>query len=82
MGLFQGDFAVNDPEFHRRETTLLATRNALPQDFRRIIAMLASRQIDTGPWITHRVKASSLIETFPTWTAPNSGVLKAIIEFT
>jgi 2-desacetyl-2-hydroxyethyl bacteriochlorophyllide A dehydrogenase len=81
VGLFQGEFSLNDPEFHKRETTLLASRNSLPGDFTRIIGMIESGQIDTAPWITHRVPVAQLIETFPTWTAPGCNVLKAIIEF-
>lgn len=81
VGLFQGEFSLSDPEFHRRETTLLATRNALPGDFSRIIQMIEQGKIGTDPWITHRAKAETLVDTFPTWTAPDSGVLKAIIEF-
>jgi 2-desacetyl-2-hydroxyethyl bacteriochlorophyllide A dehydrogenase len=81
VGLFQGDFSLNDPEFHRRETTLLATRNALPADFSRIIRMMEQSKISTDPWITHRATADALVDTFPSWVAPNSGVLKAIIEF-
>lgn len=81
VGLFPGDFTLNDPEFHRRETTLLGTRNALPGDFSRIIRMIEQGKISTGPWITHRATADALVDTFPSWVAPNSGVLKAIIEF-
>ena len=81
VGLFPGEFSLNDPEFHKRETTLLASRNSLPDDFTRIIRMIEAGQIDTSPWITHRTPVASLVETFPTWTAPASGVLKAIIEF-
>ncbi|HVX84726.1 MAG TPA: zinc-binding alcohol dehydrogenase family protein [Phycisphaerae bacterium] len=81
VGLFQGDFTLNDPEFHRRETTLLATRNALPDDFSRIIGMIEEGRISTAPWITHRVSAERVPETFPRWIAPDSGVLKAMIEF-
>ncbi len=81
VGLFPGDFTLNDPEFHKRETTLLGSRNSLPADFTRIIGMIEAGQIDTAPWITHRTSASKLVETFPSWTAPDSGVLKAIIEF-
>ena len=54
VGLFQGDVAFNDPNFHRRELTLLASRNALPEDFGRIIRLIEARRIDTAPWITHR----------------------------
>jgi 2-desacetyl-2-hydroxyethyl bacteriochlorophyllide A dehydrogenase len=56
VGLFQGSVAFNDPNFHRRELTLLASRNAQPEDFTRIIGLIESRRIDTAPWITHRAR--------------------------
>jgi len=80
VGLFQGDLTFNDPNFHRKELTLLATRNSRPADFDRIISMAEQGQIDTKPWITHRAKFSHLLEEFPKWLQPNSGVIKAIIE--
>ena len=61
MGLFQGEFSLNDPEFHKRETTLLGSRNSLPEDFTRIIRMIEAKQIDTARWITHRVAAAELV---------------------
>jgi 2-desacetyl-2-hydroxyethyl bacteriochlorophyllide A dehydrogenase len=81
VGLFPGEFSLNDPEFHRRETTLLGSRNALPADFGRIIAAVESGKINTAPWITHRTPARELLGAFPSWISPGSGVLKAIIEF-
>lgn len=80
VGLFQGEFALSDPEFHRRETTLLGSRNALPADFERIIKMIENRQIDTAPWITHRCRFADVAREFPTWLTPESRVLKAMIE--
>jgi 2-desacetyl-2-hydroxyethyl bacteriochlorophyllide A dehydrogenase len=55
VGLVQGDISFNDPDFHRRELTLLATRNARPESFRSIIDAVESGRIDTRPWITHRI---------------------------
>lgn len=81
VGLFQGEVTFNDPHFHRREISLLASRNALPSDFKRIIRMMEQRQIDTKPWITHRVTCGAFIETLPQWLSPEAGVLKAMIEF-
>jgi 2-desacetyl-2-hydroxyethyl bacteriochlorophyllide A dehydrogenase len=81
VGLFQGDVTFNDPNFHRREITLLASRNALPADFERIIKLLEAGEIDTQPWITHRSTADRLIETLPSWLSPDAGVIKAMIEF-
>jgi 2-desacetyl-2-hydroxyethyl bacteriochlorophyllide A dehydrogenase len=80
VGLFPGQLTFDDPNFHRRELTLLASRNSHGSDFRRIISMLETRQIDTAPWITHRAQFAAVVEAFPTWLTAESGVLKAIIE--
>jgi 2-desacetyl-2-hydroxyethyl bacteriochlorophyllide A dehydrogenase len=80
VGLFQGDVAFNDPNFHRRELTLLASRNALPEDFARIIRLIEGRRLDTAPWITHRAPLGGALEAFPTWVLPATGVVKAMIE--
>lgn len=80
VGLFQGDVTFNDPNFHRRELTLLASRNARPDDFARIIALIEAGRIDTTPWITHRAPFSRVAAEFAGWTRPESGVIKAMIE--
>ena len=80
VGLFQGDVTFNDPNFHRRELTLLASRNALPADFTRIIALIEAGRIDTTPWITHRAAFADAVEHFPAWVRPETGVIKAMIE--
>jgi 2-desacetyl-2-hydroxyethyl bacteriochlorophyllide A dehydrogenase len=80
VGLFQGEVAFNDPNFHRRELSLLASRNALPSDFTRIIQLIESGRIDTAPWITHRSSLEAVIGEFPSWNNPATGVIKAMIE--
>jgi 2-desacetyl-2-hydroxyethyl bacteriochlorophyllide A dehydrogenase len=80
VGLFQGDVAFNDPNFHRRELTVMGSRNALPADFTRIIGLVEAGGIDTTPWITHRASFTEVPSVFPLWTKPESGVIKAMIE--
>ncbi len=80
VGLFQGDVTFNDPQFHRRELTLLASRNALSRDFPRIIALVADGKISTRPWITHRGTLLEVPELFPGWTMPDAQVVKAMIR--
>ena len=82
VGLVQADLTFNDPEFHRREMTLLSSRNATAQDFRHVIASLESGQVDIAPWITHHSVLAELPERFPTWLAPEQGVVKAMLEMT
>ncbi|MFO0845939.1 MAG: zinc-binding alcohol dehydrogenase family protein [Gemmataceae bacterium] len=67
---------------HRRELTLLATRNALPTDFTRIIGLIEEGRIDTRPWITHRAGLDGMIGAFPGWLDPRAGVIKAVVELT
>ena len=80
VGHYPGDLTLSDPEFHRRETTLYASRNATARDFRRVIALMESGQVDTTPWITHRVEFPQVVDVFPTLLNPEAGVIKAIIE--
>ena len=80
VGLAQADISFNDPHFHRREITLHASRNALPEEFTRIIKLIEAGRIDTQPWITHRAPLEEVPAVFSGWTQPGSGVLKAMIE--
>ena len=80
VGLHQGEVTFSDPAFHRKELTLLATRNALPVDFGNIIGWIENGEIDTAPWITHRASLNQVPSLFESWTLPETGVLKAVIE--
>jgi 2-desacetyl-2-hydroxyethyl bacteriochlorophyllide A dehydrogenase len=81
IGLVQGEIAFDDPDFHKRELTVLASRNSLPADFRRIIGLVETGAVDTLPWITHRSKAAEAAERFPEWMKPEAKCLKGLISF-
>jgi 2-desacetyl-2-hydroxyethyl bacteriochlorophyllide A dehydrogenase len=81
VSLVQADLTFPDPELHRRELTLLRSRNALPADFLWAMQMVEDGQIDLDPWITHRVPAERLATEFPQWLRPDQGVIKAVVEF-
>ena len=67
------------PVFHRREQTLLASRNALPADFDNIISIIEAGKIDTNVWITHRLTINEVPEKFAQFTDPSLGAIKALI---
>jgi 2-desacetyl-2-hydroxyethyl bacteriochlorophyllide A dehydrogenase len=79
-GLVQGEIAFDDPNFHRRELTLFATRNSTAVEFKRIIGLIESGRIDTAPWVTHRAPIAEVPKVFADWTRPDTGVIKAMIE--
>jgi 2-desacetyl-2-hydroxyethyl bacteriochlorophyllide A dehydrogenase len=80
VGIVTDEVRFPDPLLHRREMTVFASRNALPDEFRRIIGLIEAGQIDTRPWITHRTPFADLIGNFPAYTKPETGVIKAIVE--
>lgn len=80
VGLFQGDVTFHDPDAHRRELTLLCTRNSTGVEFRRIIGQLESGAVDVRPWITHRVAFGEVVAQFPRWLDPHSRFIKAVVE--
>ncbi len=81
VGIFVGDFTLNDTEFHRRETTLLSSRNSSPSDFARTIRLMESAKINTEPWISEIVSPERALDRFPYWTDPANGIIKAMINF-
>ncbi len=81
VGITQAELQFpHAPIMHRRELTLLASRNALSRDFAHIIRLIEEGQIDTQPWITHHAPFSAMVEQFPTWLRPESGVIKAVVD--
>ena len=71
---------LHAPIMHRREVSIMASRNALPADFTRIIALIEEGKIDTVPWITHHAAFEEMIGVFPSWLKPETGVIKAVVE--
>ena len=80
VGLVKDDVTFHDPEFHRREMTVMSSRNGTAGDFKWVIDKVESGAIDTTPWITHRASFDSMIGEFPHWLDPASGVIKAMVE--
>jgi 2-desacetyl-2-hydroxyethyl bacteriochlorophyllide A dehydrogenase len=72
--------AFEDPEFHKRETTLLASRNAVPEDFIEVIEAMRAGRVPTDALLTHRATLEEAPELFPVWMTPEAGVVKAIIQ--
>lgn len=80
IGLFIGDFMLNDPEFHKRETTLLSSRNATKLDFQQVISALEQKQIKSSCLVTHQTSFDKLTDHFQDWLNPKAGVIKAMVN--
>jgi len=80
VGLVQSDISFHDPDFHRKELTLLSSRNATREDFQTVIRAIEGGHVDTDKFITHRASLDRAIDEWEKWLKPETGVIKAMIE--
>jgi 2-desacetyl-2-hydroxyethyl bacteriochlorophyllide A dehydrogenase len=80
VSIVRDRISFSDPEFHKRETTLLGSRNATAGDFRTVLAAIKAGLVPTGLMNTHRTTLDEFIDVLPHWMDPASGVIKAIVE--
>jgi threonine dehydrogenase-like Zn-dependent dehydrogenase len=79
VSIVSADITFSDPEFHRRETTLLASRNATTADFEAVIAAIRDRVVPTEKLATHQAPLAQLPDVVERWSLPATGVIKGII---
>jgi len=80
VGITTEEVRFRHPVLHRPEASVVASRNALPPDFTRIIGLIEQGVIRTDPWITHRTTFDQVENDFPRLIKPETGVIKAVIE--
>ena len=80
VGITLNEISFTQTLMHRHEMTFLASRNALPGDFVRIIQLIEDGKIDTKPWITHHSTLDGMIDAFGAWLKPETGVIKAMVQ--
>ena len=80
VGITKEPVMLDDPLFHRRELTLLASRNAVAGDFHRILELIEAGKINTQAWISHRAPFDELPSALADWVKPGSGVVKAVVN--
>lgn len=80
VGLVKTDISFSDPEFHKRELTLMGSRNAARVDFEYVLEAVRSGSVDTEGYITHHVGFEQMIGQFEQFLKPETKVIKAMVE--
>ena len=80
VGLQKGDIRFSHPEFHKREGTLMSSRNATRADFEWVMDSMRRGLIDPTTYITHRVGFDEVKAEFAGWLDPARGVIKVMVE--
>lgn len=79
VGLQKGEIRFSHPEFHKREGTVMSSRNATRQDFESVMEAMRKKLIDPTVYITHRVGFEAVKAEFAGWLDPARGVIKAMV---
>ena len=79
VGLQKEAFSFSHPEFHKREATLMSSRNATRSDFDWVIQCMQNGLINPSTYITHRIPFDLLKEEFNSLLDPSNGVIKAMV---
>ncbi|MGV8853024.1 MAG: zinc-binding alcohol dehydrogenase family protein [Devosia sp.] len=80
VSVVKGDISFSDADFHRKEMTVLGSRNATAVDFEQVIAAIVAGHVPINRLVTHRTTLAGAVTDLPRWASQKSGLIKAIIE--
>ncbi|HEX7367726.1 MAG TPA: hypothetical protein VF273_11550 [Pelobium sp.] len=80
IGLQKAEFSFSHPEFHKRESTLMSSRNATVEDFKHVISAMKKGLVNLFNYITHTVAFDQVKDNFESWLDPKNGVIKAMVS--
>ena len=80
IGLQKEEIMFSHPEFHKKEATLMSSRNATRDDFEYVIQNMANGKVNPRSFITNRVKFEDAAAGFADWLNPSNHVIKVVVE--
>jgi len=81
IGLYIGELQLDDPTFHKKETTLLASRNATREDFECVIALMADGVLHEGLMVNKEYDFYSFGDGYKEDVVENKKLVKGVIKF-
>lgn len=80
VGVLSATISFSDPEFHKREMTVLGSRNALRADFETVMAAIEAGRVPLQRLLSHRTSLTGVPTDLPRWTTEKTGLVKALVE--
>jgi 2-desacetyl-2-hydroxyethyl bacteriochlorophyllide A dehydrogenase len=78
ISIVGADISFSDPEFHKREMTLMGSRNATAEDFKTVVDAMRAGHIPAA-LNTHKLALADVPTQFKNLLDPKAGVIKAIV---
>jgi 2-desacetyl-2-hydroxyethyl bacteriochlorophyllide A dehydrogenase len=79
IGLQKQSISFSHPEFHKREATLMSSRNATIEDFEYVMNLFRDKKIQAAPFISHRFSKNQVPGIFTKINEPTEQVIKSMI---
>lgn len=80
VSVVKSPITFEDPDFHRKEMSLLGSRNATSEDFTRVIDAIRKGSVPVERLITHRTTLADAAHDIPVWATQKHGLIKGVIE--
>lgn len=80
VSVVKDDICFSDPEFHKREMSLVGSRNALREDFDWVMSAIRDGLIDTDALCSREITLDELSESFATLAADRGDLIKVIVN--
>ncbi|MGF1772672.1 zinc-binding alcohol dehydrogenase family protein [Vibrio wakamikoensis] len=81
VGLFKGNLEISDPDFHKKETTLMGSRNATMEDFSKVQQLMEQGKLTANMMLTHRFDFATVGLDYQNSVVDNKELLKGVIHF-
>lgn len=81
VGLFKGNLEISDPDFHKKETTLMGSRNATKEDFSKVQRLMSEGKLSSKMMLTHAFSFNTIGDSYEKDVINNKELLKGVIEF-
>jgi len=80
VSVVKDDICFSDPEFHKREMSLIGSRNALREDFDWVLSAIRDGQIDTNALCSREITLDELPGSFAALAADRGDLIKVIVN--
>jgi 2-desacetyl-2-hydroxyethyl bacteriochlorophyllide A dehydrogenase len=80
VSVVKDDITFSDPEFHKREMTLMGSRNATAEDFATVMQALSDGSIDAAQIISETVSLHALPARLPALVASREALIKVVVQ--
>jgi 2-desacetyl-2-hydroxyethyl bacteriochlorophyllide A dehydrogenase len=80
ISIVKGTIAFEDAEFHKRETRIVGSRNALKADFERVMRAMREGLVDTAALLSAEIALVDLPGRFALLAEDREGLIKAVVR--